>query len=106
MRVHLSNLRAEKDTLELVRANTLIPVPQVYDYYKSAEFEHLVIERLLSITLEEAWPTLEVYEKERIADKVVAFLEEIRKLRSLYIKAALLYRKPLQSGIVDAADFS
>jgi hypothetical protein len=106
VRVYLSNLRAEKDALELVRANTSIPVPQVYDYYKSAEFEHLVIERLLGITLEEAWPTLEVHEKERIADEVVAFLEEIRKLRSPYIKAALLHRKPLRSGIVDAADFN
>jgi aminoglycoside phosphotransferase len=106
VRVHLSDLRAEKDALELVRVNTSIPVPRVYDYYKSAEFEHLVIERLPGITLEEAWPTLEVYEKERIADEVVAFLEEIRKLRSPYIKAALLHRKPLRSGIVDAADFN
>lgn len=106
VRVHLSDLCAEKDALELVRANTSIPVPRVYDYYKSAGFEHLVMERLPGMTLEEAWPTLEVHEKERIADEVVAFLDEIRKLRSPYIKAALLHRKPLQSGLVDAANFN
>ena len=95
MRVHLSNLCTKKDTLKLVKANTSILVPRVYNYYKSTGFEHLVIERLPGITLEEAWPTLEVHEKERIADKVVAFLNKIQKLRSLYIKAALLYQKPL-----------
>jgi aminoglycoside phosphotransferase len=91
VRVHLSDLCAKKDALELVRANTSIPVPQVYDYYKSAGFKHLVMERLPSMTLVKAWPTLEVHEKERIADEVVAFLDEIQKLRSPYIKAALLH---------------
>lgn len=58
------------------------------------------------MTLEKAWPTLEVHEKERIADEVVAFLDEIQKLCSLYIKAALLHQKPLQSSLVDVADFN
>jgi aminoglycoside phosphotransferase len=108
IRTHLSDLKAEKETLEIIRANTSIPVPQVYDYYKSAEFEHLILERLPGVTLEEAWPTLEAQEKERIADDVVALLGEMRKLQSPHIKTALLHRKPLQSNTraLDNAGFS
>ena len=105
VRVNLSNLRAEKDTLQLLRASTSIPVPRVYDYYKTAEFEHLVMEKMPGITLEEAWPALEPYNREKIADEVVTFLDEIRKLRSPRIEAALLHRKPLRSGLADVADF-
>lgn len=39
-------------------------------------------------------------------DEVVAFLDEMRKLRSPYVKAALLHRKPLHSGLADMADFN
>lgn len=91
---------------ELVRANTSISVPRVYEYYKSAEFEHLVMERMPGRTLEKAWPTLEAYEKEKIADDVVALLHELRKLRSPNIKAALLHRKPIRSGLVGIVDFN
>ena len=106
MRVHLSDLCAEKNALELARANTSIPIPRVYGYYKSAAFEHLAMERMPDIPLEEAWPALEVYEKKKIADEVVAFLDEIRTLCSPYIEASLLHRKPIRSGLVDAADFN
>jgi aminoglycoside phosphotransferase len=106
IRAHLSDLKSEKEILEIVRANISIPVPQVYDYYKSAEFEHLILERLPGVTLEEAWPTLEAQEKKRITDEVVALLGEIRKLHSPYIKAALLHRKPLQSDIRDVAELN
>lgn len=46
VRINQSNLKFEKEILETVKANTSIPVPQVYDYYRSAEFEHLVLEKL------------------------------------------------------------
>lgn len=46
-------LSFEKEMLELVRTNTSIPVPRVYDYYKSTEFEHLILERLPGVTLQE-----------------------------------------------------
>ena len=55
------------------------------------EFEYLIIEKIPGITLEEAWPVLELYNREKITDKVVTFLDKIQKLYSLYIKAALLY---------------
>jgi aminoglycoside phosphotransferase (APT) family kinase protein len=58
------------------------------------------------VTLEKAWPTLEFPDKERIADEVVALLDEMRKLQSPVIKAALLDRKRLRSGLVDTADFN
>jgi aminoglycoside phosphotransferase len=106
VRIPNSNLFAEKEALELVKANTSIPVPRAYDYYKTEEFEHLVIEKMPGITLEEAWLTLEVHEREEIADQVVAFLDEMRKLHSPHIEAALLDRKPLRSGLVGAADFN
>jgi aminoglycoside phosphotransferase len=95
VRVHLSDLKFEKEILEIVRANTSIPVPQVHEYYKSDEFEHLILERLPGVTLEEAWPTLEPQERKAIADEVVALLGEMRKLHSPYTKAALLHRNPL-----------
>lgn len=74
VRIHLSNLKFEKEILETVKASTSIPVPKVYEYYRSAEFEHLVLERLPSITLEKAWLTLSLEEKIKIADQVVSFL--------------------------------
>jgi aminoglycoside phosphotransferase (APT) family kinase protein len=106
VRVPLSDLRAEKETLELVRANTSIPVPRVYQHYTTAEFEHLVMERMPGTTLEAAWPTLETSDKEDIADEVVSFLGELRALRSPYIQAALLHRRPLRSGLVGTPDFN
>lgn len=89
MSIHTSNLQAENDVLELVDSKTSIPVPQVYNYYKSAEFEHFVIERLPVVALEEAWPGLNTCQGERIADEVVRLLREIRMLHSLDIKSSL-----------------
>jgi aminoglycoside phosphotransferase len=106
VRTHLSDLKSEKEILEIVRANTSVPVPQVYAYYKSEEFEHLILEKLPGVTLEQAWPTLELHEKRNIADEVVTFLEEIRKLHCPHIKAALLDRNPLRSDIRDVAEFN
>lgn len=105
VRTHLSNVKLEKEILETVRANTSIPVPRAYDYYKSAECEHLIVQRRPGITLEKTWPTLSLEEKIRIADKVVSFLGEIRKLHSPNIKAALYLRKSLRSEVKDGADF-
>ncbi|PCH01343.1 Aminoglycoside phosphotransferase [Penicillium occitanis (nom. inval.)] len=71
----------------------------------SAEFEHLVLERLPGITLEKAWPTLNLDEKTRIADQVVSLLGEVRKLHSINIKAALYLRKLLRGDVKNDADF-
>lgn len=105
VRIGRSNLWAEKEALELIQAKTSIPVPQVYEYYKTVEFEHLVIENMPGITLEKAWPELDMDEKEKIADEIMAYVGEMRKLQSPDIKAALHDRKPLRSGLVDAGDF-
>lgn len=104
MRLGLSNLESEKNILKTVEAKFSIPVPQVYDYYSSAKFEHLILQRQLGITLENAWRTLNLDEK-TIADQVVSLLgEEIRDLHSRNIEAALYRRKPLRAevcGIVE-----
>jgi hypothetical protein len=63
--------------LEIVRVNISVPVFQIYAYYKLEEFEYLILEKLPDIILEQAWPTLELYEKRNIVDKVVTFLEKI-----------------------------
>lgn len=106
VRLRFPILSFGKELLDTLRANTSIPVPRVYDYYKSAEFEHLILERLPGVTLQEAWPTLEVHEREKIADQVVAFLGEIRKLHSPDIKGTQLLREPLRSGIAGVSEFN
>lgn len=50
VRTHLSDLKSEKEILGIVRANTSVPVPQVYGYYKSEELEHLILEKLPGVT--------------------------------------------------------
>ncbi|CRG85537.1 hypothetical protein PISL3812_02589 [Talaromyces islandicus] len=99
-------LSFEKELLDILRANTSVPVPRVYNYYRSAEFEHLILEKIPGVTLQEAWPTLKVHERQKIADQVVAFLGEIRKLHSPHIKATQVLREPLRSGISDALEFN
>lgn len=99
VRAHLSNLKFEKETLVIVKANTSIAVPEAYDYYRSAEFKHLVLERLPGVTLENPWPNLPLEERTRIAEQVVSFLAELRNLSSPNIKVAIYQRKPLRAGI-------
>lgn len=77
MRLPLSDLRAEKEALELICTKTSIPVPRVHEHYETAEFEHLVMEKMPDITLEKAWPTLEMSAKVDIADELVGFLTEL-----------------------------
>lgn len=106
VRIGHSNLEAEKDTLELIMRKTRIPVPRVHQYYRSAEFEHLMIDRILGITLEKAWPTLLLGEREAIADQVAHFIYELRQMQSPTVQAAILHRQPLRVGIADATDLS
>lgn len=105
VRIGWSNLKFEKEVLETVKSKTSVPVPQVYDYYSSVEFEHLILQRQPGITLEQAWRTLSLDEKTRIADQVVCLLGEIRNLHSPNITAALYLRKPLRADVKTGADF-
>lgn len=77
VRIGRSNLGAEKRSLELVKANTSVPVPRVHQHYLSAEFEHLVMDNMPGITLETAWPTLSQLERESIADQVVSLVQQL-----------------------------
>lgn len=106
MRIGTSDLDSEKKHLEFLNAATTVPVPQPCKHYKSAEFEHLVMERVPGTTLETAWPTLSTAERESIADQVVAFISELRNLQSPVIQAALLNRKPFQPGLKNAIDLN
>ncbi|UNI13245.1 hypothetical protein JDV02_000003 [Purpureocillium takamizusanense] len=105
VRIGRSDLSAEKRNLELVKANTNVPVPHVGKYYRSADFEHLLMDRMPGTTLERAWPMLSVQERESVADQVVTFIHQLRQLQSSNIQAALLQRQPLRTGLRTATDF-
>ncbi|UPL04307.1 hypothetical protein LCI18_015241 [Fusarium solani-melongenae] len=101
VRISHSSLNAEKRYLELVKANTSVPVPSVRHYYLSEEFEHLIMNKMPGMTLERAWPTLSPLERESIADEVASLVEQLRKLYYPCIKAALLQRQPFRAGLRD-----
>ncbi|KAF4493898.1 kinase-like domain [Fusarium agapanthi] len=105
-RVGRSNLGAEKQNLGLVATETSVPVPRVRQYFMSDEFEHLVMDSVPGMTLEQVWPTLSHLERESVADQVVSLIHQLRELRSTYIKAALLFRKPLRAGLRDTTDLN
>ncbi|KAF4461457.1 kinase-like domain [Fusarium albosuccineum] len=105
-RIGQSNLASERRNLELVTANTSVVVPRVYQYYVSAEFEHLVMDNIPGMTLETAWSTLSHTQRESIADQVVSLIQQLRKLRSSHIDAAFLRRQPLRAGLRDAMDLN
>lgn len=101
----LSDLRAEKGTLELIARRTAVPVPRVSSYALSADFEHLYMSKIPGETLETIWPELSIVEREQIADHVVQLILELQKLRSSTIDAALLHRKSLRRGINNTVEF-
>ncbi|KAI8691488.1 APH domain-containing protein [Fusarium sp. Ph1] len=105
-RISRSNLGAEKRRLELVKANTSVPVPRVRQYYVSGEFEHLVMDSIPGMTLESAWSSLSHLERESIADQVVSLVQQLRKLHSSHIDAALLHRQPIRAELRDATDLN
>jgi aminoglycoside phosphotransferase len=105
-RIGRSSLGAEKHNLELVATETSVPVPRVHQYFISDEFEHLVMDSMPGMTLEQVWPTLSHLERESVADQVVSLIQQLRELRSTYIKAALLFRKPLRAGLRDTTDLN
>lgn len=105
VRIGRSDLNAEKRSLKLIKANTTVPVPRVRNYYRTADFEHLIMDKMPGTTLEMAWPMLSAEEQESVADQVVAFIHQLRKLQSSDIQAALLQRQPLRTGLRTATDF-
>lgn len=106
VRIGQSDLRAERRCLELIAHQTSVPVPRVYSFHLSKEFEHLIMEKLPGTTLQHAWPNLSRLEREGIADKVVQLIHQLRQLQSPSIEAAFCNRQPLQPGLRDANDFS
>lgn len=105
-RISRSNLGSERRSLELVKANTSVPVPRVRQYYVSGEFEHLIMDNIPGMTLETAWSTLSHLERESIADQVVSLVQQLRKLHSSHIDAAMLHRQPLRAELRDATDLN
>ncbi|KAF4452877.1 Protein kinase-like domain [Fusarium austroafricanum] len=106
VRIGRSSLSAEKRYLELVKAKTSVPVPSVRHYYLSKEFEHLIMDNMPGMTLERAWPTLSPLERESIADEVASLVEQLRKLHSPCIEAALLQRQPFRTGFRGVTAFN
>ncbi|EGX88785.1 Protein kinase-like domain [Cordyceps militaris CM01] len=101
-----SDLLAERGNLELIAKETNVPVPRVYDFYTTNEFEHLIMEKMPGVTLEYAWPDLSSQEREDLADQVVQLVSQFRRLQSPSINAALLNRKALRPGLQNSFDFT
>ena len=106
VRIGGSDFRAEKRCLDMIKASTLVPVPSVYLYQVSTEFEHLFLENISGTTLETVWPTLSRPEQDSIADEVVSLINQLRKIQSPRIESALLDRQPLRAGLRNATDLN
>lgn len=106
VRTGWSDLLAERRNLELVVGQTNIPVPRVYDFYTTSEFEHLVMEKMPGVTLESAWPDLSSQEREDLAGQVARLVGQFRRLKSPSINAALLNRQALRPGLKRNFDFT
>jgi hypothetical protein len=59
VRIGHSNLAAEKDSSDLIRAKTSVPVPRVYEYYRSGDFRAYCHGQNAGETLQSVWSTLE-----------------------------------------------
>lgn len=94
-----SDIKAERRNLEIVRTSTSIPVPRTHSYHRSAEFEHLIMDKMPGKMLESVWPSLSIPERESMADQVTAYVDKLQGLRSPCIDAALAHRAPLPAEV-------
>lgn len=98
-------IAAEKRILDLVAAETTVPVLQARGYTETEEFEHLFTEQLPGEPLLDA-PDVSAADEAAILDQVVDHLAQLRALTSPTIKAAHVDEKYLPAGLGDALAFT
>lgn len=75
--------------MRLVRNNTGVPVPEVYNVYKEKESGHtwVIMEFVERGELEEAWDTYSAAEKESATAQLRGHMEELRQFKGTFIGA-------------------
>lgn len=101
-----TDLKTEAANLRRVIAETSVPVPRPYDFYQSFEFEHLTMDMMPGISLQDALPTRSAGDLDDIADQVVAYVRDLRKLQSPHIQASMVMRDHLAPEVRDLDSFN
>lgn len=78
---------AEAETMRIVRRETSIPVPEVYNAYRDDETGHvcIVMEFVQGKQLDQAWPELSGEEKESIIQQLAGYFKELRQIKGTFI---------------------
>lgn len=77
----------ETKTMEFVRRNTTIPVPEVYNVYKdeSTGFVCIVMEFVPGTRLDEAWPSLSEGDKKSVIQQLRGYFDQLRQIKGSFI---------------------
>ncbi|PHH66758.1 hypothetical protein CDD81_5890 [Ophiocordyceps australis] len=101
-----TDLSAEVGNLMFVRRHSTVRVPQVYKYWETVDFQHVIMENLPGVTLESVWEDLTNKERNNIAVEVVAHLKDLRQLRSWEITGCVEGKKRFRPGLRHVWDFN
>lgn len=105
VRTGQSDLAGEADMPNDLIVLTSVPVPTVHEVTTSPDFEHLILKKLPGVTLQAASPDLSYEDMEQLADQVVAFVHDWRRLKSHILKATMPMRMRLAAWVNDLQSF-
>lgn len=71
----------EAEVLRFVKANTTIPVPEVF----SSDWDRITMEYIEGQTLKEAWPTLTPNQRTGILDQLRDYIAQLRAMPGTYL---------------------
>ncbi|CAL1700404.1 unnamed protein product [Somion occarium] len=77
----------EPQTMQVVRDQTTIPVPEVLRVVKNKRYIYLLMEHIPGRTLEECWDELSLWRKIWIAWKLRSYIRQLRRIRLPQIDA-------------------
>ncbi|KAL4956526.1 kinase-like protein [Aspergillus filifer] len=77
----------EAETLRFVRANTSLPVPEVYDAYIDDELERgvIVMQYIDADALQDIWENMDVAEQDAIIAQLRGYMDELRAIRGAFV---------------------
>ncbi|KAM5475330.1 hypothetical protein MauCBS54593_001806 [Microsporum audouinii] len=78
---------AEAEAMRFVRANTSIPVPEVYNAYTDEVKNRgiILMEYVEGSVLEDVWDTLNQEQRQNILDQLKSFMDELRSIKGNFI---------------------
>jgi aminoglycoside phosphotransferase (APT) family kinase protein len=89
VRKGIPDLESEEHALDIVREQTCVPVPRIFSYSTTRDFQLLEMHRIDGETLEECWATLSDQERRKIARQVVAYSRDLHKLQNTMVGRAI-----------------